>query len=146
MLGSKASSRKTATRLGDWLKIKCIQSDRFAIVGYEKSTASFGVIGRLLLAARKGGEFVYVGGVGTGFNERSASELREQMDRLTIAKPAVDTEWKRKRGPLSSQSSLPRLNIASGRMKESCDTRHIRGCVTLLMRLAFMRFLNASRR
>ncbi|MGO6879495.1 non-homologous end-joining DNA ligase [Rhizobium ruizarguesonis] len=78
-------------RGGDWVKIKCIQSEGFAIVGYEKSTASFGGIGRLLLAARKGSELVYVGGVGTGFNERSAAELREQMDKLIIGKPAVDT-------------------------------------------------------
>ncbi|MGO8074724.1 non-homologous end-joining DNA ligase [Rhizobium leguminosarum] len=82
-------------RLGDWLKIKCIQSDGFAIVGYEKSSASFGGIGRLLLAARKGDEFVFVGGVGTGFNERSASELRKLMDKLIIGKPAVDTGRKR---------------------------------------------------
>ncbi|MBB4114563.1 bifunctional non-homologous end joining protein LigD [Rhizobium sp. BK226] len=82
-------------RLGDWLKIKCTQSDGFAIVGYEKSTASFGGIGRLLLAARKGDELVYVGGVGTGFNERSATELRRQMDKLMIGKPAVDTGRKR---------------------------------------------------
>lgn len=82
-------------RLGDWLKIKCTQSDGFAIVGYEKSTASFGGIGRLLLAARKGDGFVYVGGVGSGFNERSAAELREQMDKLIISKPVVDTGRKR---------------------------------------------------
>jgi len=82
-------------RLGDWVKIKCIQSDGFLISGYEKSTASFGGIGRLLLAARKGNELVYVGGVGTGFNERSAGELRKQMDTLTIGKPAVDTRRKR---------------------------------------------------
>ncbi|MGR9449169.1 non-homologous end-joining DNA ligase [Rhizobium leguminosarum] len=82
-------------RLGDWLKIKCIQSNGFLIVGYEKSTASFGGIGRLLLAARKGSNLVYVGGVGTGFNERSANELRELMDTLIIGKPAVDTGRKR---------------------------------------------------
>ncbi|MBX5015976.1 non-homologous end-joining DNA ligase [Rhizobium lentis] len=82
-------------RGGEWQKIKCVQSDGFAIIGYEKSTASFGGIGRLLLAARKGNELVYVGGVGTGFNERSAVELREQMDRLIIRKPAVDTGRKR---------------------------------------------------
>jgi bifunctional non-homologous end joining protein LigD len=82
-------------RLGDWLKIKCIQSNGFVIVGYEKSTASFGGIGRLLLAARKGDELVYVGGVGTGFNERSATELRKQMDKLIIGKPVVDTGRKR---------------------------------------------------
>ncbi|MBX5148498.1 non-homologous end-joining DNA ligase [Rhizobium lentis] len=82
-------------RGGEWQKIKCIQSDGFVIVGYEKSTASFGGIGRLLLAARKGNGFVYVGGVGTGFNERSAAELREEMDKLIIRKPAVNTGRKR---------------------------------------------------
>ncbi|MGR9312145.1 ATP dependent DNA ligase [Rhizobium leguminosarum] len=33
--------------------------------------------------------------MGTGFNERSAAELREQMDKLIIGKPAVDTGRKR---------------------------------------------------
>ncbi|NKF30762.1 ATP-dependent DNA ligase, partial [Pseudomonas sp. BGM005] len=46
-------------RLGDWVKIKCVQSDGFLILGYEKSAASFGGIGRLLLAAHKGGKLVY---------------------------------------------------------------------------------------
>ncbi|EJB02860.1 DNA polymerase LigD-like ligase domain-containing protein [Rhizobium leguminosarum bv. trifolii WSM597] len=82
-------------RLGDWVKIKCVQSDGFAIIGYEKSTASFGGIGRLLLAARKGNDLVFVGGVGTGFNERSAGELRQQMDELIVGKPAVDIGRKR---------------------------------------------------
>ncbi|MBY5533061.1 ATP-dependent DNA ligase [Rhizobium leguminosarum] len=82
-------------RLGDWLKIKCVQSDSFVIVGYERSTVARAGIGRLLLAARKGKKLVYVGGVGTGFNERSAAELREQMDKLMIGKPAVDTGRKR---------------------------------------------------
>ncbi len=49
----------------------------------------------MLLAARNGSDLVYVGGVGTGFNERSAAELREQMDKLIIAKPAVDIGRKR---------------------------------------------------
>ncbi len=95
IIAKDRNSTYRSGRLGDWLKIKCVQSDGFLIVGYEKSTASFGGIGRLLLAARKGNELVYVGGVGTGFNERSADELREQMDRLIIAKPAVDTGRKR---------------------------------------------------
>jgi bifunctional non-homologous end joining protein LigD len=76
-------------RLGDWLKIKCIQSDSFFIVGYEPSSAGFGGVGRLLLAARKGDDLVYVGGVGTGLNERSAAELRDMMSRLIIKKPSI---------------------------------------------------------
>ncbi|WP_375166075.1 ATP dependent DNA ligase [Rhizobium redzepovicii] len=33
--------------------------------------------------------------MGTGFNERSAAELRKEMDKLIISKPAVDTGRKR---------------------------------------------------
>lgn len=95
IIAKDRNSAYRSGRLGEWLKIKCIQSDGFVIVGYEKSTASFGGIGRLLLAARKGNDLVYVGGVGTGFNERSASELREQMDKLIIGSSAVDTGRKR---------------------------------------------------
>jgi len=95
IIAKDRNSTYRSGRGGEWLKIKCTQSDGFMIVGYEKSTASFGGIGRLLLAARKGDELVYVGGVGTGFNERSAAELREQMDKLIIAKPSVDTGRKR---------------------------------------------------
>ncbi|MGO6902911.1 non-homologous end-joining DNA ligase [Rhizobium ruizarguesonis] len=95
IIAKRRDSPYRSGRGGEWLKIKCVQSDGFAIVGYEKSTASFGGIGRLLLAARKGNELVYVGGVGTGFNERSAAELREQMDKLIMSKPAVDSGRKR---------------------------------------------------
>ncbi|TCA18511.1 ATP-dependent DNA ligase [Rhizobium leguminosarum bv. viciae] len=95
IIAKRRDSPYRSGRGGEWLKIKCVQSDGFAIVGYEKSTASFGGIGRLLLAARKGDELVYVGGVGTGFNEGSAAELREQMDKLIIGKPAVNTGRKR---------------------------------------------------
>ncbi|NKL65344.1 ATP-dependent DNA ligase [Rhizobium leguminosarum] len=76
-------------RGGDWLKIKCVQSDSFAIIGYERSTVARAGIGRLLLAARKGKKLVYVGGVGTGFNERSARELREKLDGLITSTPAA---------------------------------------------------------
>ncbi|QKK18672.1 non-homologous end-joining DNA ligase [Rhizobium indicum] len=81
-------------RLGDWVKVKCIQSDSFVIVGYEKSTAARAGIGRLLLAARKGKKLVYVGGVGTGFNERNAYELREKLDGLITSTPAAAVDRK----------------------------------------------------
>ncbi|ACE90139.1 ATP-dependent DNA ligase protein [Rhizobium phaseoli] len=74
---------------GDWLKIKCIQSDGFTIVGYQMSGAAFGNIGALLLAARKGDELIYVGSVGTGFKADEAMKLRATMDKIKATKPAV---------------------------------------------------------
>ncbi|MBY5408630.1 ATP-dependent DNA ligase [Rhizobium leguminosarum] len=81
-------------RLGDWVKVKCIQSDSFVIVGYERSTVARAGIGRLLLAARKGKKLVYVGGVGTGLNERSAYELRKKLDCLITSTPSAVVDRK----------------------------------------------------
>ncbi|MBY3420358.1 ATP-dependent DNA ligase [Rhizobium laguerreae] len=76
-------------RLGDWLKIKCVQSDSFFIVGYERSTAARRQIASLLLAARKDDGLVYVGSVGTGFKESNVSELRDMMDTITRKTPPL---------------------------------------------------------
>lgn len=81
-------------RTGDWLKIKCIQSDSFVIVGYEQSTSARGGIGSLLLAARKGDDLIYVGSVGTGFKERDAIYLRQTLDKLSTKRPAVAVKGK----------------------------------------------------
>jgi bifunctional non-homologous end joining protein LigD len=70
-------------RGGEWLKIKCVQSGTFVIVGYEFSPSALGGIGRLLLAARRGDTLTYVGGVGTGFTTLSARALRAQLDAIT---------------------------------------------------------------
>lgn len=81
-------------RGGDWLKIKCVQSETFLILGYEPSVVALGGIGRLLLAARKGDGLVYVGSVGTGFTVKSATELRRQLKALEIPKPAIPLKKK----------------------------------------------------
>jgi bifunctional non-homologous end joining protein LigD len=83
-------------RLGDWLKIKCVQSDSFFVVGYEQSTAARRQIASLLLAARKGDGLVYVGSVGTGFKDSDASELRDMMDTITRKTPPLPYTGARK--------------------------------------------------
>jgi bifunctional non-homologous end joining protein LigD len=90
IIGKNVEKPYRPGRLGDWVKVKCVQSEGFAIVGYEPSRNALGGIGRLLLAARKGDELVYVGGVGTGFTARSGTALRRQLDALAIPKPAID--------------------------------------------------------
>uniref|UniRef100_UPI003F496AD2 non-homologous end-joining DNA ligase n=1 Tax=Ensifer adhaerens TaxID=106592 RepID=UPI003F496AD2 len=75
-------------RRPEWLKIKCTRRDTFVIVGYEPSTMP-GVIGRLLLAARKGDGLVYVGGCGTGWSNKESAQLRELLDAIPAARPPV---------------------------------------------------------
>lgn len=89
IIAKRRSAPYRSGRGGDWLKIKCIRSEGFAIVGYEPSAAALGGVGKILLAAWKGDDLVYVGGVGTGFSTASGSELRQQMDKLVLSKPAL---------------------------------------------------------
>lgn len=96
IIAKDRNSAYRSGRLGDWLKIKCIQSDSFAIVGWEQSAVARGHIGSLLLAAYRGDSLVYVGSVGTGFKEKDAWQLREIMDKLKASRPAVQYEGSRK--------------------------------------------------
>ncbi|PDT23891.1 non-homologous end-joining DNA ligase [Rhizobium hidalgonense] len=96
IIAKDRNSTYRSGRPGDWLKIKCIQGDGFAIVGYQRSNAAFGNIGALLLAARKGGELVYVGSVGTGFKADEAMKLRATMDKIKATKPAVKYSGRRR--------------------------------------------------
>ncbi|UVC09840.1 non-homologous end-joining DNA ligase [Rhizobium sp. TH2] len=81
-------------RTGDWLKIKCVQSDSFVIVGYEPSTSMPGAIARLLLAAMKDGKLVYVGSVGTGFKHAQARDLKSLLDGMKTDRPAIAKKGK----------------------------------------------------
>lgn len=81
-------------RTGDWLKIKCVQSESFIIVGYEQSSLARGGLGSLLLAAREGSGWVSVGSVGTGFNGKDAEYLRKTLDKLKTKKPVVPLKGK----------------------------------------------------
>lgn len=81
-------------RTGDWLKIKCVQSESFMIVGYEQSASARGGIGSLLLAGRRGHEWVSVGAVGTGFKEKDAAYLKKNLDTLKTRTPVVPFKGK----------------------------------------------------
>lgn len=79
-------------RTGDWVKIKCVESEAFMIVGYEPSTASPAGFASLALAAYRGDELIHVGNVGTGFRDAEMTRLRKMLDKL---------RWKRKQSPAS---------------------------------------------
>jgi bifunctional non-homologous end joining protein LigD len=89
----KNSTYRTG-RCGDWLKIKCSNSESFAVIGYEPSIKVRGSIASLLLAARKGNDLVYVGNVGTGFSAKLARDLKNQLDGIRIDKPAAPVKGK----------------------------------------------------
>lgn len=75
-------------RRPEWLKIKCVRRDTFVIVGYEPSSMPR-AIGRLLLAARKGDDLVYVGGCGTGWSHQESMTLRELLNAIPADRPPI---------------------------------------------------------
>lgn len=96
--GIIAKDRRKPYRSGrgsDWLKIKCIDSEGFLIVGYEPSAVARGGLGRLLLACREGDGLAYAGSVGTGFTEAVARSLRADLDAIRCEKPAIPSKEKR---------------------------------------------------
>lgn len=87
IIAKRRSAPYRSGRGGDWLKVKCVQTESFAIIGYAPSAVAIGGIGRLLLAARQGKGLVYVGGVGTGFTHTSGLALKKQLDAMLVDKP-----------------------------------------------------------
>ncbi|WP_259671892.1 non-homologous end-joining DNA ligase [Rhizobium sp. NLR17b] len=92
IVGKNLDQPYRSGRTGDWVKVKCVQSEAFLIVGYEPSTASPGGFGSLVLAAYRGHDIVHVGSVGTGFKQAEMDRLRKTLDQL---------RWKRKQPPVS---------------------------------------------
>lgn len=91
IVGKQLDRPYRSGRTGDWVKIKCVQSEAFFIVGYEMSSASPAGFGSLVLAAYRDADLVHVGSVGTGFKEAEATRLRKMLEKL---------RWKRKQPPL----------------------------------------------
>lgn len=91
----------------------------------ERASALDG-IGRLLLAARKRDQLSYVGAVGTGFTDRSATALRKQLDALVIDKPALQMTKNGRKPPFATSTPFP-VNISF----------HIADCLVAPVRNSF---------
>jgi bifunctional non-homologous end joining protein LigD len=71
-------------RSKDWLKVKCVQTDYFAIIGYEPRGSTG--IANLKLAANDNGVLRYAGAVGTGF-----TAVVEQSIKKANRSPLIDS-------------------------------------------------------
>ena len=86
-------------RSRDWLKVKPGDRQEFVIVGYTKGKGRrSGTLGSLVLAVRRGGELVYVGNCGTGFNDREIDRLLGKLRPL-----------ERKTPPLAAVPKMPKV-------------------------------------
>lgn len=73
-----------------WLKVKCGRRDEFVILGWQDSDKRGRAFASLALGARKGGKYVYMGKVGTGFDAATMEELAGLMKPLARKTPPAE--------------------------------------------------------
>jgi bifunctional non-homologous end joining protein LigD len=84
------SPYRYGARNGDWVKVKARLSDEFAVVGYTDPEGGRIGIGALMLASWRDGEWVYVGRVGTGFNDDLLRSFARQLKRHEAKSPTAN--------------------------------------------------------
>lgn len=82
MVAKRLVSPYRSGRSRDWLKIKTVMRQEFAIVGWTEPRGSRDHIGALLVGYYDGGVLKYAGHVGTGFDAATLSELHRRLKPL----------------------------------------------------------------
>ncbi len=88
IISKRANAPYNGSRNGDWLKSKCLHEQEFVIGGYTlpgKSKTGGPGLGSLLLGyydadPKSGGNLIYAGRTGTGFNQKFAATLRKRLE------------------------------------------------------------------
>ncbi len=88
IIGKKADSAYSGTRNGDWIKLKCAKRQKFVIGGFTLSAQKLSGFSSLLLGLYEGENFIYVGRVGTGFNQLQIKELASKFEDIIRHQPA----------------------------------------------------------
>jgi ATP-dependent DNA ligase len=81
-----------------WLKMKCEASQEFVVGGFTDPQGARVGLGALLVGYYDGGDFVFAGKVGTGFDTKLLLDLRRRFDAIELKKP-----------PFTKATGLPRL-------------------------------------
>jgi bifunctional non-homologous end joining protein LigD len=97
VVAKRASAPYRGERSENWIKVRCVKTERLAVIGYVPARGNS--IAAIRLGRREGNALRYVGKAGTGFTERSAQSVRERLEPLIRRKPPVaglrkkDTVW-----------------------------------------------------
>ena len=70
-----------------WLKMKCENAQEFVVGGFTDPQGARVGLGALLVGYYDGGDFVFAGKIGTGFDTKLLRELRGRFDQLEISEP-----------------------------------------------------------
>jgi bifunctional non-homologous end joining protein LigD len=87
IIAKRADSPYRGGRTDAWQKIKAEKTGDFVIVGFTSPKGGRSHFGALQLADMVGGELVYAGRVGTGFNDSFLADLGKDLDAIVRVDP-----------------------------------------------------------
>lgn len=96
IIGKKMNSKYTGTRNGDWIKLKCANSQEFVIGGYTRTDKKVRGISSILLGYYQGDKLIYAGRAGTGFTQKMQQELEQKFEDIKQSKSPFDNAPKAK--------------------------------------------------
>lgn len=76
------STYDAGRRSGSWLKVKPMHTAEFVVGGYTKGRNSREAFGALLAGYWRDGELIYCGHVGSGFDDKTLTDIVSRCDRL----------------------------------------------------------------
>jgi bifunctional non-homologous end joining protein LigD len=100
VIAKRRTSPYEHRRSPHWLKMKCEASQELVVGGFTDPQGSRVGLGALLVGYFDGGDFVFAGKIGTGFNTKLLSELRARFDKTEI-----------RQTPFTKGTGFPRLRV-----------------------------------
>ncbi|MEM7480513.1 MAG: DNA ligase D [Acidobacteriota bacterium] len=79
LIGKRADSHYQSRRSPDWVKIRADLEGEFVVVGFTAPKGSRSGFGALHLGVLEGASMVFVGSVGTGFDQRTIDQLHAEL-------------------------------------------------------------------
>jgi len=98
VIAKRRDSRYEQRRSPHWLKMKCELRQDLVVGGFTDPQGARVGLGALLVGYFEGGDFVFAGRIGTGFDTKLLLELRARLDAIEVAQP-----------PFTRATGLPRL-------------------------------------
>ena len=90
LIAKRVESRYSSTRSTDWLKLKCSHEQELVIGGFTVPHGKRTDFGALLVGYYEHGKLRYAGKVGTGFDQRTLTDLGKRMRELERPDPPFD--------------------------------------------------------
>jgi bifunctional non-homologous end joining protein LigD len=132
IIAKRVDSPYVSGRSAHWLKMRCDRSGDFAVVGYSRPKSGRSGFGALHLAVHDGTGLVYVGRVGSGFDERQLQQIRAELDGARRRDPPCGAAPPSGSGHVWVDPAL----VCEVRFKERTAAGHLRQPVFLRLREA----------